>query len=123
MEHNRESHSQYMSEICWTCDQLTQQRKTKKNNIRNLMIVKTYVEMFFLCLGLMLQRTAATLIHNLCATNARQKLQLRIDEKAFHAFSQPEMWHHQVQASGVTLMNRNQNQSVTALFVPIGYLF
>ena len=62
-----------------------------------------------------------TLIHNLCDTNVRQKLQLGIDAKAFHAFSQPEMWHHQVQASGVTLMNRNQ--SVTALFVPIGYLF
>ena len=62
-----------------------------------------------------------TLIHNLCATNARQKLQLGIDAKAFHAFSQPEMWHPQVQASGVTLMNRNL--SVTALFVPIGYLF
>ena len=60
-------------------------------------------------------------IHNLCATNARQKLQLGIDAKASHTFSQPEMWHHQVQASGVTLMNRNL--SVTALFVPIGYLF
>ena len=60
-----------------------------------------------------------TLIHNLFATNARQKLQLRIDAKAFHAFSQPEMWHPQVQASGVTLMNRNL--SATALFVRIGY--
>ena len=30
MEHNRESHSQYMSEICWTCGQLTLRKKDKK---------------------------------------------------------------------------------------------